>query len=90
MSDKRIDAISVDRTLKYIAPLLEELDKRVKASLADGKSLPVTTLARELAPVYGIEWNEVYNLINVYVAAHADLIRVKRGMHGGLTWVEGT
>lgn len=72
--------------MKYITPLLEELDKRVKVALAEGKRLSVTPLARDLAPIYGIEWSEAYQLINVYVAAHADTLEVKRGAHGGIDW----
>jgi hypothetical protein len=85
---KSTEAISVAKMLEHITPLITEVDRRVKESLAKGRRVPMTSLARELSPVYGIEWSEVYQLINAYVAAHASVLEVKRGTKGGIDWVD--
>lgn len=72
-----------DMTMARASSFYDELETRIEAAIAKGESLPITTLAKELATDLGVEWPQTYQLIRMYLDDRQDL-EVGLGPKGGI------
>lgn len=77
MSEARNKAVS-----KY-DQFLEVVEAKIEESIAKGKALPATQLAKDVAPSFGWEWPKAYHFINAYVEERPEL-HIKKGPKGGI------
>jgi hypothetical protein len=73
----------IDKTLGNIGQFLETVEAKIADSLAAGKTLPATKLARDVGPSFGFEWPQAYHIINIYIDQRPQL-EIGKGPKGGI------
>jgi|SRR5271163_2069094 len=61
----------------------EIIETKIEEAIGQGKSLPATTLAKDIGPTFGWEWPQAYHIINSYLDERPELY-VKKGPKGGI------
>lgn len=74
--------------LKKYGEFLIVVEEKIAESISNGRSLPATKLARDVAPSFGWEWPQAYHFINAYVDERPELY-IKKGPKGGITLKDG-
>ena len=72
-----------DITIGKISGFLEIVSKKIEEAFKQGKSVPTTILAKEVAPTFGWEWQHAYHLIGIFLVDRPDLY-IKKGPNGGI------
>lgn len=76
---------NIIKTQSVINQFLETVEAKVEEALAEGRNLPATKLAKDLAPNFGWEWPQAYHLINIYMDSRPEL-EVGKGPKGGIRY----
>jgi hypothetical protein len=76
---------SITKTQSVIQQFLEAVEEKTTEALAEGRNLPATKLARDLAPRFGWEWPQAYHLINIYMDSRPEL-EIGKGPKGGIRY----
>lgn len=72
-----------NNAVKKFDQFCEVIETKIAESLAQGKALPATKLAKDIGPTFGWEWPQAYHFINAYLDERPEL-HVKKGPKGGI------
>jgi hypothetical protein len=78
----------LDKAVNIVRDFFMAAEERINAVVPTGKTIASTKLAEEVGNQFGIDQQQGYHLLSIYVEARSEELRVKLGKGGGIAATE--